>query len=47
VLETNLDSAGVNDPSVRAILSTVAGRPRLIDRSYRRMLLLLYGPRRA
>jgi hypothetical protein len=47
VLETNLDSAGVNDPAVRAILSSVAGRPQLVDRNYRRMLLLLYGRHRA
>jgi uncharacterized membrane protein len=46
VLETNLDNSGVTPPAVRAILSSVAGRPRLVDRDYRKMLLLMYGPRR-
>jgi hypothetical protein len=35
------------NPTVQTILSGMAGRPRLVDRSFVRITLLLYGPRRS
>jgi mannosyltransferase len=46
VLETNLERGGRTSPGVRSILASVKGRRLLVDRDYRRMVLLLYGRRR-